>query len=716
MKPFIKYSFLAIVALFALANTTSAATISRPMHHNGLVGYWAFDLGKGGLTAYDTSGQANNGTLTGMDAATDWVDGQIAGGLDFDGSDDYVDVPQTASITTDLTNVTVSYWIKTSGNNDNKGILGCLFGENSSANGFMTVDDSGAEDGDPKFFSDIDIGGTSDIRTVTKTAPSGSWLNFIYTYDGAQEVLYLDGVGTVFAKTGTLNTNTECGLFIGRKNTIGAYSDGTIDEVRIYNRALSAAEVTRLFNLGKQKFTTPDNTGLIGHWKFEEGTGTNAGDSSGNGNNGTLTGSMTESDWVSGKRGTALDFDGSDDYIDVGTMSNFGSGMGSNSTTFSAWIKTTKTTQQVLIGTGNTGDNTVLQLNLNRNWDGGGDAEGYIYIRQRDEDALSRVVQAQQDNGFTDGEWHHIVTVWHPNALGEIYLDGVVLSGVSKVAQNADNTANFTFPLTLGALNWRGAIGTNGFWDGTIDDTRLYNRALSATEIEKLFKAGQTKFNTSRNNRLTDGLVGLWSFDGKDMSNNTAFDRSPSGGNDGTLTNGPVRTIGKIGQALDFDGVDDLVSVADADILSPSSEITVSAWIKRNSLTGRQFFVSKGQASSNAATEYWLEIASDNGLIFQLADASSHKLTGATSITDTTTWHHVVGTWDGTTQKLYVDGVQDAVTVTWSGSINNTTYELALGNRSSARDIEFNGVLDEVRIYNRALSADEISQLYNMGR
>src|SRR5882724_7272210 len=85
---------------------------------------------------------------------------------------------------------------------------------------------------------------------------------------------------------------------------------------------------------------------------------------------------------------------------------------------------------------------------------------------------------------------------------------------------------------------------------------------------------------------LNNGLVGWWTFDGKDMAGNYAFDKSGNG-NRGTLTgtNGlPVRTVGKIGQGLSFDGVDDNVNVGDIDALDGASQFTISAWVYQRSL------------------------------------------------------------------------------------------------------------------------------------
>src|SRR5690606_20679208 len=99
--------------------------------------------------------------------------------------------------------------------------------------------------------------------------------------------------------------------------------------------------------------------------------------------------------------------------------------------------------------------------------------------------------------------------------------------------------------------------------NGVIDEPRIYNRALSADEVKNLYDLGTPQtVNASQNSSMTSGLVGEWSFNGADISGTTAYDRSGSG-NNGTLTNGPTPTFGKVGQALSFDGTDDYISVAD---------------------------------------------------------------------------------------------------------------------------------------------------------
>ena len=98
-------------------------------------------------------------------------------------------------------------------------------------------------------------------------------------------------------------------------------------------------------------------------------------------------------------------------------------------------------------------------------------------------------------------------------------------------------------------------------------------------------------WGASQNQKLTNGLVGLWSFDGADMAGTVAYDRSGQG-NNGTLTNGPSKAIGKIGQGLQFDGVDDRVpsgTSANFDFTYASSKFTWSGWIRPDDLHNTYF-------------------------------------------------------------------------------------------------------------------------------
>jgi len=224
---------------------------------------------------------------------------------------------------------------------------------------------------------------------------------------------------------------------------------------------------------------------------------------------------------------------------------------------------------------------------------------------------------------------------------------------------------------------------------------------------------------------LDNGLVGWWTFDGKDMAGNYAFDKSGNG-NRGTLTgtNGlPVRTVGKIGQGLSFDGVDDNVNVGDIDALDGASQFTISAWVYQRSLDVKVVL-----AKWDISFAHFNLQTSDtgNGNVDDIQcqpDANVGYTTN--NIHKSNTWEHWVCVFDGTQTgdsgrlKIYVNGV--AQSLTFDDTIDPTTFSTAKPIRIGATsDIQaccvWNGLIDDVRIYNRALSADEIKRLYNMGR
>jgi len=152
------------------------------------------------------------------------------------------------------------------------------------------------------------------------------------------------------------------------------------------------------------------------------------------------------------------------------------------------------------------------------------------------------------------------------------------------------------------------------------------------------------------------GLVGYWTFDGKNMSGNSAFDLSGNG-NTGTLTSGPVRAIGKLGQALSFDGSDDYVALPD---LSQSEDGIYSyiAWINTTQTGIDKWIVSEGNTGANDPIA---GIINNNGVArayWRNDGTSATNSLGTTKINDGI-WHFIAVTADGVSQRLYVDGKQE---------------------------------------------------------
>lgn len=219
---------------------------------------------------------------------------------------------------------------------------------------------------------------------------------------------------------------------------------------------------------------------------FDIGHGNKAFDYSGHGNNGDLkpTPPTDQPSWVVGKIGKALDFDGSNDYVDIGTMGTFGSELGSKTITIESWVKIPLGTIAAIavLGTINIGDNTLLHLKINVD-SAEGALVGGLNVAIRDEDDNLLRGGKNNDTGIVDGTWHHLVVVINSSGVTiNFYLDSSLLTTDYDSQNTPDNTANFDFPMTIGARNIRGVI--SDLFDGVIDEVAIYNRALTASEIK----------------------------------------------------------------------------------------------------------------------------------------------------------------------------------------------------------------------------------------
>ena len=198
----------------------------------GLVGYWNFDKGVG-QTANDASDSNNDGTLTNMQNE-DWVQGKPgnAGALDFDGVEDYVD---TGSDIQTFDHISVSAWINTDSLTANQNIVG----HRNSGNGWV-LRCMGATAGDPLEFT---IFGVVDPDSASSGINADTWYHVAVTYDRTNIRFYINGVLlSSHAQTAPIGDSIQ-DVFIGALNNplASCFFDGKIDEVRIYNRASSAA-------------------------------------------------------------------------------------------------------------------------------------------------------------------------------------------------------------------------------------------------------------------------------------------------------------------------------------------------------------------------------------------------------------------------------------------------------------------------------------------
>ncbi len=209
------------------------------------------------------------------------------------------------------------------------------------------------------------------------------------------------------------------------------------------------------------------HNGLVGWWKFDETNGTVAYDSSGNGNDGNLTGGPT---WVGGKIGGALSFDGVDDFVDVRNFQWGGVTSISSRVKYKAFQKYSRI---IDFGNGQESYNVIIA-----NKDSSSDLHFSVY------DVPSKNKRLEVSNFWPLNEWVHFVATIDENGVMKVYKDAI-LSG-SKIDAFKPSTISRTKQY-IGKSNW----SVDSYYKGLIDDLRIYDRALSAAEVQALYNLGQ---------------------------------------------------------------------------------------------------------------------------------------------------------------------------------------------------------------------------------
>ncbi len=704
---FLGTAIIAVWGILGLNDAEAGTILQRPLYfglNQGLVGYWSFDApDMAGVAAYDRSGNNNNGTLTNGPVKTI---GKIGQGMSFDGVNDWIDGITQPAIQTSPNRFT---------------IVGILNPGNQTSR-FITPNSAGIDhyiQYDPTN-QRLDVGITefADINNRLRSSTSGSmpidtWTHWAVSINDKNIRIYINGVLNSEFNESIDIADWTGNWRIGQRGNSTLWYKGKLDEVRVYNRALSPDEIRRLYNMGATtKFNVSKkqdpslNQGLVGLWTFDapDMAGVTAYDKSGNNNNGTLTNGVKK---AIGKIGQALNFDGSDDYV------TFNANIPTENSTFTAsmWVNPisgsgvfTKHNASGASGVGNQG--FFLNYNL---------AGGRFYFYQYNSSGTYTSLGSTVGSALAN-QWVHYTMVRDVsggNATITIYINGV--RNASGTVNNIADMASQV--LTLGKYSYTSAA----YFNGLIDEVRVYNRALSPDEIKRLYNMGATtKFNVSKKQdpSLNQGLVGLWTFDAPDMAGVTAYDKSGNN-NNGTLTNGVKKAIGKIGQALNFDGVNDYVSVADdSSLRMGTNSFAIVTWVNPASGGSAEYFVLRKSTAGQYSFSIY-PIATTRRIYTYISDGtnSSNGTTGNSAL-PFDQWTHVVVMFNRDEGKVKVylngknDGERDISNVT--GAVDPTS-SLNIGYYNGGT-YEFRGLIDDVRVYNRALTPDEIKRLYNMGR
>ena len=400
----------------------------------------------------------------------------------------------------------------------------------------------------------------------------------------------------------------------------------------------------------------------VGEWKMDERSGQYAYDTSTNGKTGTLTTGPT---WVSGKLGSAVNLDGSTAYIDVGTGP-------SSVKTVSFWVYP-KTTTEYFINLTGTSD--------------------YIWVNGATLTATGITSPTYYLNGvggttaptLTANQWQHIVIT----------------------SDTAENASNLDIGRTADA----------NYLEGKIDDVKLYDYARTPAQIAWEFNRGAPvayyKFNECQGTVAED-----WSPNANGGYNNndgtiTAGDNTGTNDSVGTCNSGASSpademwdegTTGKRNASLDFDGTNDYVWVADTSPLrfdESTLDFSLFAWIKRTT-TGTEYIISKEDADNDG---YRLQFNASNQVT---CSEDATDVISSSSITDTD-WHHIGCTIDRDGNgQVYIDGKANGTTVSMGTDAMATTTLIRIGTRSYTPTNYFNGQIDDVKIFNYALTPAQI--------
>ncbi len=297
--------------------------------------------------------------------------------------------------------------------------------------------------------------------------------------------------------------------------------------------------------------------------------------------------------------------------------------------------------------------------------------------------------------------WYHIAMTYDGTWLN-LYVNGVADGSQSTNSPIITTTQ----PLRIGG----GSIEDDDpfYFPGLIDEPTLYRRALSATEIENIYRAGAAGKCAPECASPSTNAVGWWPADG----NTHDYARTNLGVWKGTAA---YKTAGQVGQAFSLSGANN-VEIADAPELNPTNAITLEAWVY---VTGNQNnhrdIISKDGESSNR--QYLLTDSSANKFHPHVWTAAGLRHYDGNTTVLTGVWYHVAMTYDSSILSLYVNGTLDKSVTNSSSAIVTTTQPVRIGGGAPAGALQyyFMGSIDEPTIYKTALSASDISALYTAG-
>jgi hypothetical protein len=513
--------------------------------------------------------------------------------------------------------------------------------------------------------SDLDAGGGNELVV-------GEWLHAAFVHDGVEDKIYINGVQVASKAAPGALASTVHPLGIGYDPIdMANYFDGVIDEFQIYNVALTDVDITDIYNEQNMAVIDPDPKVLdlpfTGDFR----------DVSQFHNDGESYNAELTYDRF-GLANNAVDIeDGVQAYVEVANSPQYNS----DYTTVSFWVN-----MDELPGTGE-----VYLLSFGgwqERWKISLPSHGKVVWTTYGSTCCSDL-DAGAGNELVPGTWAHVVTV-HGTVQDKIFINGVL------VASKDNNGPLHDTGYELG-IGWD-PIDRGNFMDGKIDEVRIYNEALTDQQVADLYTAQSLAPSFPGN------IVADYRLDG------SGFDSSPYRNHGDVLgATASADQFGRSNHAMNFDGNDGIRADNSPQLNGPVT--SVSFWVKPNSLpaSGEAYLLSFG-----GWQERWKISLPSHGKVVWTTHAAtccSDLDAGGGNELVAGEWDHLVMVHDGTKDYIYMNGVEVA-SKDAPGDLANTVHPLGIGYDPIDNANYFDGMLDNVLIFETALSAAEVAALY----
>ena len=586
--------------------------------------------------------------------------------MDFDTSSTHIEF---ATIQLNTTK-SVSFWV-----NWNTTITGVMLG-GGSGNYYPQIHQTS---GVTRFYV-RDTGGV-DYYTYNSLLNTNQWYHVCITGNGTTAKVYLDGslIGTMTDYTPPLKyINTENGSQYGMI--------GKLDAVCIFDYELSSSQITTLYGssstgIGNPMSLSPKPVAYYPLGDQDAFNGANY-----------LVPNSSLKDYV-------FDFI-PNDYIDIGNQNEL---KNITELSVSLWFN--------YDSIGSSADGLVARDSSSR-------VDGNWYVALDYNNSIRFLLKtangqdALNSSTISPNKWYHTLCVWDGQNM-KIYLNGsldnsITLSNATGTLGNASDVV---------AIGRRFASG--GFLNGKASNVQIFNTALPATgsnSVETLYNNGSPLTSMSG----FTSLQGWWKLDASDTYDGTNWTiEDHAGSNDGT-SSGMTQanlvqsdlsfTSGYSPYALDFDGTNDYIDCGNDASFNLTTGLTVSAWVKLTAYQNDKFILAKRWASNS------FQIATAGGGKSQCSvwiGSTRYDAIGST-VLSADTWYNIVGTFDGSNVKVYVNSTLEDTTPA-SGNLATTTDIVSIAKGLNNNSYNFNGSISNVSIWNVGLTSSQITELYNSG-